>query len=397
MRWSRKGAPAVLRATLLLPLVSLLPAAGWAALESRPAPPSLQRELRIDGEFVSAGSLAVDGHGTMYVADTELQQVRVFSAAGAPLPPRGRRGKGPGEFLGLASVTVGRADTLFALDLGMQRVTAFTPAGKVAYTLQLPRAGRAKANYQLFAPSTGGLLVQYAIPYSTRSAGPGRAVNMRTVLRNGTLQPRPVFRFPDREALVNRLPGNGIMVGGLPYGRAPFVGMGPGDRLYFAWSGTPAVTVFDLQGRRVGTVRLPTTGLPVRDEDLDPLVDSYDARSPWRLAMQKAASQGRLPETKPAYKALVVDDHGRVWVNVLTSDDVVVSGERGLTYASRARLDQGGVAPSPWWILGADGRREATLSLANNVALSLVKGDRAYGFETDADGVQYLVRYRVRT
>ena len=55
------------------------------------------------------------------------------------------------------------------------------------------------------------------------------------------------------------------------------------------------------------------------------------------------------------------------------------------------------MAPSPWWILGADGRREATVSLPNNVALSLVKGDRAYGFETDADGVQYLVRYRVRT
>jgi len=200
-----------------------------------------------------------------------------------------------------------------------------------------------------------------------------------------------VLRYRDREALVSRGP-SGITVGPLPYGRSPFLGMGPGDRMYFGWNGNRQISMFDTRGRPAGSFSLPGAAQPVRSQDVRRLLESYPEGTPERAMIEEAVQQKRVPSVKPAYKAFLVDDRGRVWLNVTTPEDVVVMTDEGLAYVSSRTT--AAPSPSPWWVLDASGRRVATLSLPNNVRLGVVRGGRAYGVETDADGVVRIVRYR---
>lgn len=381
---SRRSARcAVTSAVLLACLVSTGSAAQVA----------LRRDLVIDGEFGFVGSLTADAQGRIYVADTQLQQVRVFDARGAALPAIGRNGGGPGEFRGLLSVVAGRGDTLFTFDVAQQRITAFAPGTprRPAYTLPVPADGRTRAGTQLLVPGDGSFLLPYATPYGADAPGARRWVTLRTLARDGTLAPRPVLRSPDVQALTQRT-GTRVTVGELPYGRAPFFALGPGDRLFHGWNDGPLVSVYDLSGRRLSTVDTRASTRPVRAAALRRLVDSYPVEGPSRGAMQAAIRAGDLPGTAPAYKGMVVDDRGRVWVSVLTDDDVAVAGELGLVYVSASG---GRTAPTPWWVFDVSGRRVAVATLPADVRLWQVRGGRAYGIETDGDGVQRVVRYAV--
>ena len=107
--------------------------------------------------------------------------------------------------------------------------------------------------------------------------------------------------------------------------------------------------------------------------------------------MEAAARNRQLPDTKPAYRALLVDDQGHVWLNIVQPGDVVVVGGRGLTYAASGDDGDG----SLWWILDSSGRRLDSVSLPFNVSLRVIRGGKAYGIETDSLGVERVVRYAV--
>jgi len=364
-----------------------------------PRQTGLQKDLEIDGEFGGIASTTVDAQGRIYVADFQMQEIRAFSPTGESLPTLGRNGRGPGEFRGIVSVVAGRGDTLFAFDVALQRITAFAPGAerKVAYTLTVPGDGNGRASYQVLVPSSGGFVLPYSVPHRPGASAEDRSVALRVVGPDGKIRPPLLLRIPDREALVTRTPGNGVMVGPLPYGREGFVQFGPGDRLFYGWNNTSAIAIYDLQGRRTGTLRPGGAPLSISGRDLDALRDSYAQGSPNRRAIEQAVSESRLPKTKPAYKGMVVDDRGNVWLNATTDDDVVLNTDRGLAYVSRQRLREGGIAPSPWWVVDGGGRRIASVTLPNNVSLVAVRGGKAYGVETDGDGVQRIVRYAVRT
>jgi hypothetical protein len=367
------------------------------ALAQGGQPPSLRRDLVIDGEFGFVSSLAADREGRMYVADTQLQQVHVFDARGGRLAPLGRRGPGPGEFQGILSVVAGRGDSVFTVDVAQQRITTWVPGTerRVAYTVRVPSEGRFRASSQLLVPSRGPFFLQFVTPYGAEGSDAGtRTVVLRGISREGRLEARPLLSSPDLEALVTRV-GSQTSIGQLPYARAPFFALAPGDRLVHGWSATPRISLYDLAGRPISAVSVGTTPRSLPAGAAQRLLASYPADSPDRMAMEQAVRTGRLPRTAPIYKDLLVDDQGRVWVNVLTEDDIVTRGELGLVYVNTRRLDEGGIAQTPWWIFEPSGRRVAVVMGPNNVRLWQVRGGRAYGIETDSDGVQRVVRFAV--
>lgn len=390
----RPGSCGLLSAAGLAVLLAGLPAAGAHAQVA------LRRDLLIDGEFGFVTAIAADRQGRVYVADDMAQQLQAFDATGTRLPLVGGRGAGPGEFAGLQSLVVGRGDTLYAFDANQRRITAFAPGAqrRVAYTINVQTLGRELPSQHLLVPSRGPFLLTFTAPFGTQpgagSSDAGRTLTLRTVDRRGRLGEQPVLRSPDKDAMVTRR-GRSVSVTGLPYGRAPFFLMGAGDRLYYGWNASPDVTTYDLQGRRLGTVRTGTAPLPVRRDDIEVLEASYPPGTQELENLRLALSEHRVPATKPAYKAMLVDDRGRLWVNVSTTDDVVVLGGIGLTYTSKREYSGGQPGVSPWWVFDASGRRVAIYTVPSSVRLWEVRGDRAYGVDLDEDGVQRVVRYAV--
>lgn len=384
-------------ASQLLAGAALLAALWTPAAQAQTA---LRRDLIIDGDFGFVSAVTADRQGRIYVADDQVEQLLAFDAAGARLRMVGGSGAGPGEFRGLQSVVAGRGDTLFVFDANQRRITAFAPGAerRVAYTVSVQTVGRELPSQQLLVPSRGPFLLTFTAPFEARpgtSAAPdeGRSLTLRTVDRRGRLGAQPVLRSRDKDAMVTRR-GGSVSVGPLPYGRAPFFALGPDDRLYHGWSASADVSAHDLQGRRVGTVRTGVSPLRVSAADVDALTESYpqgQALENLRLALREK----RVPETKPAFKSMLVDDQGRLWVNVTTAGDVVVMGGAGLAYETRPARGGGQPGATPWWVFDAAGRRVAIYTVPGTVTLREVRGGRAYGIDVDEDGVQRVVRYVV--
>lgn len=356
---------------------------------------SLEPVAAIDGEFGRIVGLAVDSHGRIYVADGMRQRIDIFFAGGESLGTLGRRGSGPGEFTGLRDIAIGHADTLYALDVQSQRVTAFAIDGepRLAETVPVARAG-SRANYRIFAPSAGGLLVLYAVPATDETAEAARPMTLRHLSGSALRDSRDVLQLPEKEFLVSRDPSFGFAVGEMPYGREPFVRLGPDDMVHFVWSDALEVQRYAIDGAESEGFRVSLAPGRVDDADVQALIDSFetDAFSQIsRALMQRAHAEGRLPRTRPALKNLLLDEQGRIWANLVTPDDVVLNTPAGMVYRGR-RPD----TASRWLVFDAVGNPTAKIDLSTGMALSIVRGDEAWGVATDDLGVERVLRYSIR-
>lgn len=148
------------------------------------------------------------------------------------------------------------------------------------------------------------------------------------------------------EALVRRA-DDGICVGPLPYGREPFYQLGPGERVYWNWSDALRVSGVRLDGSSAVIVDERAPGFPVGQRDLDRLLGSYEeSDSVVRRDMREAMQEEAVPKTKPALRALVVDDLGRIWVGKIGKDDYLVMRGGVFSYTSPSRMKPG-LPPSP--------------------------------------------------
>jgi sugar lactone lactonase YvrE len=77
-----------------------------------------------------AGGLAVDPHGTVYVAHWNSHKVAAYAPSGEILREWGKKGTGEGEFQLPGSIAIGPDDLLYVPDQGNSRVQKFTREGR---------------------------------------------------------------------------------------------------------------------------------------------------------------------------------------------------------------------------------------------------------------------------
>ena len=75
-----------------------------------------------NGWFATVTSLAVDGKGTVFVADFYNHRIQRFTSDGAFLSAFGEKGTGPGQFSYVTAVAVAGDGTVFAADYGNNRI-----------------------------------------------------------------------------------------------------------------------------------------------------------------------------------------------------------------------------------------------------------------------------------
>ena len=311
---------------------SVLTAGNTEAQAPQSTPPRWKGsvDLTIGGENAAEGAdfgrisgLATDATGRIFVADAQDNQVRVFSATGAPLGRIGRVGSGPLEFKRLRTIAIGPDRLLWARDEGNARMLAIDVA-------KLPASPVKTVPLKQF---TGGsqLPIVFAAPGEVVDESTWFDPAMKTfrplrlrlgpngdVLRVDTL-PVPPGAFAGMHRIVKEQKDAAGKVVGMsenyywqPYGPAWLRAYGPAGVRADAVGSRYEVSVFGANGQLLRTLKrtVPPVALSARERQRgDSSINEVKQDLPFGV-----------PSAKPPIVALRWSQDGQLWIERSTAD-----------------------------------------------------------------------------
>lgn len=100
--------------------------------------------------FGEISDMDVNSKGEIFVVDSRIKSVYMFTDEGSKIRDIGRSGAGPGEFFGPVSVHVTKGDSLYIFDRILNRVSVFNPENTVVLKLFQSKVASQWAYLQVF-------------------------------------------------------------------------------------------------------------------------------------------------------------------------------------------------------------------------------------------------------
>ena len=323
--------------------------------------------------------IAVNSVNQLFVGGWRVSPVMSFSDEGRFIGYLGAKGKGPGEFENSRSVVVGPGDSIHVFDSELERLLVYEPQTlQFAYSRNTVEAvSNISSPSELLGVTDQGYLFEFRTPYrppgNKLGVEPyGPRFNVINLLdRKGTMVKKSVAKLPAGERLVQTSQSSdesSIAVRDLPFGRDPFFVFN-NSNVYAGWNDVIDIAVISEKGEPVRTIRIAHEASPVTRRDIEGIVKDATRRvRRWVLESES------IPETKPAYDALVVDDQGRLWIR-----------EYPDTEAEFAK----------WLIVNSNGELVGAMELPENLLLKEIKAGRAYASVYSETYGPYIVVYAI--
>lgn len=265
-------------------------------------------------EFGNVVGVALDPLGRVWVADGKQSVVRVFDAGGKLVRSVGRKGRGPNEFLSISGMTFDPSGRLWVVDGGNARYTVYDTAGKLVKTA--PRVANMSATPWPGRFDDAGRLYDVS-----GTLAPDGAIVTYIVRLDSALQPADTFAVPPLKEEVfqivrgdkrNRITEQVVV---------PFTGTQTWklDPEGFVWIANTARYRIERHGFTGGArqvVEHATEPVRVTRQERDRMLDGYKAF----IDRGGKIDVSRVPKTHPALTNYVIDDAGRLWVSVVTSE-----------------------------------------------------------------------------
>ena len=350
-------------------------------------PPTLKlvRDLRIDAaehDLSPITFVAVAPNGNIAVGQHQDGLIRFFDATGLPLGSFGRPGQGPGEF-GRVGRGTWVGDTLVANEVISRRFTFISPDLKLVRvklwpTLTLSEAGAGAPRFSsplIWAPYPNGDFLVSAglarespvpdLPGATRSGTPWIRVD-------STGRFKHVIAWSSNDDCgVPIQEGRGSVQ--IPFCSTSRFEVSPdAARLAFVRadrsSRTFRVSVFRASGDTAFHRSYAYRPIPLTKSDRDQAI----ASAPPFPGAAEALEKARFPEHRAPVSRILAGRDETTWLELATA-----SGDR------------------TWNVLDAMGTLIGRVRLKRNVQATVVSRDLLWATETDDDGLQHIVRYRV--
>lgn len=324
------------------------------------------------------GELTIGTNGDIFVAQPLDAVVRVFDSDGHFVRQIGRRGAGPGEFR--YPLKLGwHGSNLWVWDRQLIRISFFTEGGESVGSARVPGAARYLAS--------GSFLVQrFWEPAEGLGVLPLQIVNDQTAATD------TVAVLNVRNVNLQLSFGAGMVTGRQPFDDSTLWNVSPaGDAIYIVdrtvkVGSVPTFTVkrLDTAGRPVWTQTYGYEPIRVSAAVLDHIAAAI-ADSMMRTAPARIRNQARItpdavrenlwrPDHLPAVMDVVVDTDKTVWLRKGT-----LQGD-----------------PPEWYVIDGDGTLRMTVRGEPGFNIRAVRGETAWGVETDSLGIPYIVRRSVQ-
>ena len=315
------------------------------------------------GDFVF---MAADSEGQLYLADTGNKSIQMFSPDGVPIREIGREGGGPGEFEFIPSVHIGPGDTLYAWEVNKFRLTTFSPEDQSVVssnTIGNP-ASRAPRPLRFLGTTNQGYLMEFSnspIPGLHEQDDVGHFAKI--VTWDGNAPNDHLARLPNADFVIfeiNSYPA----VRFLPYSARPYFVLSADQVLYHGMSDAIHLTGTTLEGEEVHKISLPHTPVSVSASERESSVARV------QLEQLRKDLLANIPEHKPAYRRLLTDDEGHLWI-----------------WLNKPENEQ----TSTWLVLNDAGEMVATAQIPDGTSLMTIRGGRAYGSQVDENSGALIV------
>lgn len=377
---------------LLMGAGALLQIATLARPSTAQARWQLVEDLRIGGDqsdmtiFSDIRGVVAGPKGHIFVLDAKPQEIRMFDASGKFVSLAARRGSGPGELAHGNGVLL-LNDELWVNDQRNGRWSAYSATdGKFTRQVMLPITFYGYLWDAGFDPE-GRILDPIYIRDNPADKSP-QAPQQRRIRRvrpDGTVvdtigAPECTLRnLPTKTNFTGSTPsrngrGGGMMTMSIPYFPRPqtaFDGRGaywcaPNDEYVLLHR---SLTKPDT----LHAVRQTYARIPVTRAERDSTVES--AKKSLGRYEQIDVDYSLIPDTKPVFQRLDVDDRSQLW----------------------ARKTTPGGTPPTFDVYDGNGRLVATVTTTLRFAYlpMYFRGEYAYGVVQDADDVPYVVRARI--
>ena len=254
-------------------------------------------------------------HRSIAIAHEGAHQIDVFGWTGGHQATFGGEGEGPGEFLRLNSISRYRGDSISVFDSRQRRITVFTASGSFGRTITL-RTGPGD-------------------PIDVR-AFPDGLFLLRMTARDVMDGPKGLVRIPEVLVLltpsgeisdtVGAYAGYETFVGEFgdsrpPFARNGYMSLGDG-RVAFGDANGVEYRITDLSRGIHQIIRVPNFPLTVSPAERSAVEEGIRSRRvPPAFADLPRQLLGAIPEFKPGYDALLMDEEGCVWLRAYSSPD----------------------------------------------------------------------------
>ena len=314
--------------------------------------------------FENVLNVAADSKGRAYVKTTGAYGILVFSGEGGLIRQIGREGAGPGEFENEPSMYLGPRDSVYAFDQLSRRLTVFSPDDfEVVSTATIDAGATPQMNpWSILATTPDGLLMRYG------ARRPERITEVKLVDWSGRIVRDSLARLPLFETVVLEHSGGSTHYP-REFGRSSFFSVGADRLIYFGWSEDIDVKAVTPKGHLARELTVPHAAVPLSSADKAAALER-------RTDMFRAALSRDMPDTKPAYMALLADDKGGLWVKLSWPE---------------------GALETTWMVLdGESGAIVATTTLPVHVDLYAVRAGKAYGTIDDEEtGVELVAVWNI--
>lgn len=255
-------------------------------------------------QFGSSVALEVHPNGTLYIADQQSAEVRMFTREGDHIGSLGGKGSGPGEFLDVIGVAFDPAGRLWAADFGNRRFSIFNEEHQPVATERFngfrsqPWRGRIDRHGNL-----------HDLILMLSSAGPQLAyVNTAS---DDTLQ-LPRYEVQQREIEA----GGRTRLINVPYAPRPHWALDLDGALWFGTSDRYALYRINYAGDTIARIERHTDRIPLSRSERQDALD----RLRRNLGDDAVIDSEWLPRHRPSFEGIAADDRGRVWLQVPESE-----------------------------------------------------------------------------
>ena len=367
----------------------------------------LVEELRIgalEGDeaytFGPVNAIAIGKAGEIIVAEYRPARLRMYGANGRLIRTIGGVGSGPGEYRQISGLKILPDGSIAIWDAQSGRITVYDNAGQY----------RTSHSFHTGFFTSDMFQVDREGNFYVKAAGRRQAPGTFTL-------DAPIIwiKLNSTGAVVDTIP--------IPQGESPSVQTygGPGksriDPLMAALSpfgyfvtGAPVRYTIDVH-RPGGPLRIERTHTPVRLAGAEraewDAMAGYLSRQPIGMSMRRNQSGGTdtirgptikyaVPETKPVFRALQVDDDGRIWVERhIAARRVAPVKSAPLTNDPRPPITWR--EPATYDVFEPDGRFLGTVTAPDKTTFHARRGRHIWAVQRGEFDEPYIVRYRIES